>query len=255
VTQLPGDYIKANARAWDARREDQLQTARRQWSAEEPNWGIFGIPETVARLLPPTLEGARAVEIGCGTAYVSAWLARRGAWPIGIDPTAGQIRIAREFQREFGLSFPLVRGTGEHVPLRDASFDFAISEYGAAIWADPYWWIPEAARLLRPGGELVFLGNSTLLMLCVPDQDGVPASDRLLRAQFDMHRFEWPDDPTVEFHLGHGDWIRLLRANRFEIEDLIELRPSIGATTTYPFVTADWARKWPCEEVWRARRL
>jgi SAM-dependent methyltransferase len=255
VTQRPGDHLNANTLAWDARREDQLKTARRQWSAAEPNWGIFGIPETVARLLPPTLEGARAVEIGCGTAYVSAWLARRGAWPIGVDPTAGQIRIALEFQRAFGLEFPLVRASGEHVPLRDGSFDFAISEYGAAIWADPYEWIPEAARLLRPGGELVFLGNSTLLMLCVPDQDGFPASDHLLRAQFDMHRFEWPDDPTVEFHLGHGDWIRLLRANSFEIEDLIELRPSIGATTPYPFVTADWARKWPCEEVWRARRL
>jgi hypothetical protein len=92
------------------------------------------------------------------------------------------------------------------------------------------------------------------LMLCAPDQDGVPATDRLLRPQFGMHRFEWPDDPTTEFHLGHGDWIRLLRINRFEVEDLIELRPLAGATTPYPFVDSEWARQWPCEEVWRARR-
>jgi len=58
----------------------------------------------------------------------------------------------------------------------------------------------------------------------------------------------------VEFHLGHGDWIRLLRANGFEITDLIELRPPDGATSTYPWVTAEWARSWPSEEVWRARR-
>ena len=123
------------------------------------------------------------------------------------------------------MRFPLVRAAGEQVPLRDASFDLVISEYGAAIWADPYRWIPEAARLLRRGGELVFLGNSTLLMLCAPDEDGVPAAEYLLRPQFGMYRFEWPDDPTVEFHLAHGDWIRLLRSNGFEVEDLIEFRP------------------------------
>jgi hypothetical protein len=129
-----------------------------------------------------------------------------------------------------------------------------ISEYGAAIWADPHAWIPEASRLLRPGGELVFLGNSTLLMLCVPDEDETPATAELRRPHFDMHRFEWPDDPTIEFHLGHGDWVRLLRQNGFEILDLIELRPPAGATSSYGFVEAWWANQWPCEEVWRARR-
>ena len=154
------------------------------------------------------------------------------AWglPVGVDPSAGQLGIAHQFQAEFGLSFPLVRASGEHVPLTDGAFDLVISEYGAAIWADPYDWIPEASRLLRPGGELVFLGNSTLLMLCVPDEDGKPATADLRRPHFGMHRFEWPDDPTIEFHLGHGDWIRLLRRSSFEILDLIELRPPSGAT-------------------------
>ncbi len=91
-------------------------------------------------------------------------------------------------------------------------------------------------------------------MLCLPDVDGVPVGDRLLRDHFGMHRFEWPDDPTVEFHLGHGDWIRLLRANRFEVEDLIEVRPPAGAQGTHYAVTAQWAARWPCEEVWVARR-
>lgn len=249
-------YVRANVKAWESRHADQVELARRQWSSAAPSWGLFAIPEEAAEVLPAELEGARTVELGCGTAYVSAWLARRGAQPVGVDPTPGQLRIARRCQAEFGLHFPLVLGIGEQVPLRDESFDVVISEYGAAIWADPYVWIPEAARLLRPGGELVFLGNSTLLMLCVPDEDGIPASERLIRGQFGMHRFEWPDDLTVEFHLGHGDWIRLLRANGFEVEDLIELRPPASAESNsmYPFVTAEWARRWPCEEVWRARR-
>lgn len=131
-----------------------------------------------------------------------------------------------------------------------------VSEYGAAIWSEPYRWIPEAARLLRPGGELIFLGNSSLLMLCAPDKDDEPVEDRFLRAHFDMHRFEWRDEdpPTVEFHLGHGDWVRLFRANGLVIEDLIELQPGPKATTRYPWITLEWARRWPCEEVWKVRK-
>lgn len=116
-------------------------------------------------------------------------------------PDGAQLRTATLLQNEFQLSFPLVQAAGESVPLRSSAFDLVISEYGAAIWADPYRWIPEAARLLRPGGELVFLGNAVLLMLCVPDADGVPAGTTLRRPQFGMHRFEWPDDECVEFHL------------------------------------------------------
>jgi SAM-dependent methyltransferase len=248
------EHLRANAEAWEERRDDQLRLAREQWGAAEPSWGIFGVPETVARLLPAHAAGMDVVELGCGTAYVSAWLARRGAYPVGVDPTPGQLRIARQFQDEFALPFPLVRAAGEAVPLRAKSFDLVISEYGAAIWADPYWWIPEAARLLRPGGQLVFLGNSTLLMTCVPEVDGRPAEDRLVRDHFGMYRFEWPDDPTTEFHLGHGDWIRLLRGNGFDIEDLIELKAPPDAMSNYAFVTAEWARRWPCEEAWKARR-
>jgi len=90
-------------------------------------------------------------------------------------------------------------------------------------------------------------------MLCAPEEEGVAAEDRLLRSQFGMHRFDWSDPDSTEFHLSHGDWLRLLRANRFEVLDLIELQPSVGAITRYPFVTLEWARRWPCEEVWRAR--
>lgn len=255
MTDSPLEHLRPNTEAWEARREDQLLLGHRQWSTTEPTWGIFGVPETEVQLLPGDLNAARVVELGCGTAYVSAWLARRGARPLGVDPTPGQLGIARKFQDEFQLSFPLVRAAGEAVPLRTGSCDVVISEYGAAIWSDPHRWIPEASRVLRRGGELIFLGNSTLMMLCVPDREGLVATDRLLRPQFGMCRFEWPDDPTVEFHLGHGDWIRLLRANGFAIEDLIELRPPAGAHSDNEFVTADWARRWPCEEVWRARRL
>ena len=109
--------------------------------------------------------------------------------------------------------------------------------------------------MLHPGGQLIFLVNSVLLMLTIPDEDGLPATDRLLRPSFGMHRFEWPDDDSVEFRLGHGDLIRLLRGCGFAVEDLLELRPPPGATASHPLATLEWARQWPCEEVWKARKL
>lgn len=182
-------------------------------------------------------------------------MSRRGARVIGIDPTTSQLQLAAQFQDEFGVSFPLVAGVGETLPFQDASFDVVISEYGAAIWADPYAWIPEAARVLRPGGELILLGNSVLLTLCIAErEEDDPAGNELLRPYFGMHRFEWPDAEGVEFHIGHGDWIRLLCANHLDVEDLIEPCPPEDSLSVYPFVTLDWARRWPSEEIWKARK-
>jgi len=256
MQELP-EHARRNREYWDTIAERYAEPGRRNWSTNEVSWGIWGISENDVGLLPDDVNGLDVIELGCGTAYVSAWLARRGARPVGIDNSPRQLEAARAYQQEFGLDFPLILGNAEKVPLPDASFDYAISEYGAALWADPYLWIPEAARLLRPGGRLMFLVNSVQLMLCIPDleADG-PAAERLFRPQFGMHRFEWPDSDGVEFHLAHGDWVRLLRANGFEIEDLVELQPPEGATTTYnELATIEWARKWPSEEAWKARKV
>ena len=52
----------------------------------------------------------------------------------------------------------------------------------------------------------------------------------------------------------HLDQLRLLRSSGFEIEDLIEIQAPEGATTRFPYHTADWARQWPSEEIWKARK-
>jgi SAM-dependent methyltransferase len=247
-----GEHVRANQEHWTSVADDYAAVAPGHWDSE-PSWGIWSIPEAEARLLPD-VAGLDVVELGCGTAYVSAWMKRLGARSVvALDPTAAQLRTAQAMQERSALAFPLVRADAEWVPFTDGSFDVAISEYGAAIWCDPYRWIPEAARLLRPGGRLVFLGNSTAIMLCAPDDDE-PATDRMLRPQRGMHRFEWPDGGGIEFHLSHGDMIRLLRASGFDVEDLIELYPPHRATTRYPFVALDWASRWPSEEAWVARK-
>jgi SAM-dependent methyltransferase len=253
MSELP-DHVLRNRAEWDRWASDYEESGRRDWAREEPAWGIWAVPESQLSVLPSDLAGLDAIELGCGTGYVSAWLARRGARPVGIDNSEAQLATARRLQLEHGLEFPLLHGNAEDVPFPDASFDLAISEYGASIWCDPYRWIPEAARLLRPGGRLIFLVNGVLLMLCAFDEDEVPATDRLLRPYFGMHRFEWPEDESVEFHLPHGAMIALLRESGLEVEALTEVRPPDGSTTRYPFVTLDWAQRWPCEEIWKARR-
>ena len=245
------EHVERNVQVWSGDEDYLVESGRRSWASDEPTWGIWGIPERELCLLPE-LEGKDVVELGCGTAYWSAWLTRRGARVVGVDPTPAQLERARRFQAEFDLEFPLIEAAAEEVPLEDASFDLAFSEYGASIWADPYRWIPEAARLLRPGGTLLFLRNSTLVILCSPHED-VPASDCLQRPMFGLHKLdEWEG---VEFHLAHGDWIRLLRESGFEVEDLVELQAPESAQTHehYGYVTAEWGRRWPAEEIWRAR--
>ena len=204
------DHVRRNRAAWDRWAAEYAGPDLRLWAAAEPA-GASGMLPRRRRVLPAGLEGQDSIELGCGTGYVSAWLARRGARPVGLDNSAAQLATARQLQERFGLRFPLIHASAEQAPFADATFDLAISEYGASIWCDPYAWIPEAARLLRPGGQLIFLVNSVLLMLTVPDTDDQPATERLLRPYFGMHRFDWPDDESVEFHVGHGDMIRLLR--------------------------------------------
>lgn len=240
------DWTKANADYTD-------RSAAAAWAKDEITWGMFGVPESELDVLGD-VSGLDVVELGCGTAYFSSWLARRGARVVGVDPTPAQLETARRLMRSTGIEFELVRAPGESVPLPDASFDLAHSEHGAATWADPRRWIPEAARLLRPGGRLVFLHATPLAHICFPDTG--PVTTSLQRPYFGLGRTEWTGEDGVEYQLTHGDWVAVLRASGFQVERLLELRASADATTHpyYDHVPAEWARRWPCEEIWVARK-
>jgi ubiquinone/menaquinone biosynthesis C-methylase UbiE len=247
------DYLQRNVAHWtESNRNYTDAAAERAWAQQEIAWGVWETPESQLDVLGD-VAGLDIVELGCGTAYFSAWLARRGAHVVGVDPTPAQLETARRMQRDTGLEFPLIEAPGEDVPLPDASFDIVHSEYGASIWADSSRWIPEAARLLRPGGRLIFMRNSTLVSLCM-DLDGI--TKQLVRPLHGMHRIEWPDTHEVEFHLPPGELIELLHANGFQLDRLIELYAPESAKTHeyYKWVTAEWAQQWPSEEIWVATK-
>ena len=255
VSNDPSRSITRNIEHWTKNNEDRLDgTAAAAWAKNDLTWGVFGIPEDDLGSPLGDVRDLDIVELGCGTAYFSARLARRGARPVGVDPTPAQLATARRMQSETGIVFPLVEAPGERVPLPDASFDLALSEYGASLWAEPHAWVAEAARLLRPGGRLVFMTNSMISFLCSPDVGEV--GERLMRPQTDMYRAEWPDEVGVEYHLAHGEWIDVLHANGFEVERLIDVYAGAASKQHefYGYVTPEWARRWPAEEIWTARR-
>jgi SAM-dependent methyltransferase len=251
------EHVAENRRYWDEQADDWIAGGERSWRGE-PSWGIWHIPEAEVRMLPDDMSGLDAIELGCGTGYVSAWMARRGARVVGIDNSSRQLATARRLAAEHGVDITLIHGDAEHVPYPDASFDVAISEYGAAIWCDPHVWVPEAHRLLRAGGSLLMLGNAPLAMVCAPADGSIPLTERLERGYFSLYQLDWrdaADDPGgIEFNLPVSVWFRLFRETGFDVVDYLELQaPAPGPEINY-FVTADWAHRFPSEHVWKLRK-
>src|ERR1700676_4998721 len=108
------DHVARNRAAWNVEAAEYVDPGRRNWS-EEPSWGIWSVPERDVHLLD-NVEGLDVIELGCGTGYVSAWLARRGARPVGIDMSENQLATARALPDEHDLHFPLIQGNAEATP-------------------------------------------------------------------------------------------------------------------------------------------
>jgi len=250
----PPEHVEVNRAHWTRNNAEFTDAeAEDKWAGEEIVWGGFGWLESELRILGD-VSGLDVVELGCGTAYFSAWLARQGARPVGVDVTPAQLDTARRMQERHGLDFPLIEASAEDVPLPEASFDLAHSEFGASIWCDPEKWIPEAARLLRPGGRLVFARGSTLQELCFGEER---VTERLEHDWSDLGRMDFrSEDGGIEFHPPVGVMLGVLRRSGFELLELRELLAPAGAQThpRYDFVTADWGRRWPSVEIWVARK-
>jgi SAM-dependent methyltransferase len=247
------EHARINKESWEAEAANFVEAARRNWDTDVIEWGMFGVPESEVGALPADVAGLDVVELGCGTAYLSAWMARRGARPIGVDITENQLATARAMQAQHGLEFPLIQASAEDVPLPGDCADLVVSEYGASLWCEPQAWIGEATRLLRPGGRLTFLTNHVLVALTA-QPDG-PNVDRLVRGQREIARLVYEDDPAIEFHLSHGEWFALLTRHGYEVTGLFELYAPPGAEEARyaDWMPLEWARHWPVEEIWTAR--
>jgi SAM-dependent methyltransferase len=253
----PGDlqltpHEAHNRAMWDAYSDEYQAKHGAQLAASGGlAWGTSQIPEAEFRVLGD-VSGKDILELGCGAAQWSIALSQAGARPVGLDLSERQLEHARRLMAEAGIDFPLIHGSAEAVPLPDATFDIVFCDHGAMTFADPYRTVPEAARLLRPGGLFAFSHHSPIETICWALGEEM-VGERLVNDYFGMHRFE--EDDESYFQLPYGEWIRLFRANDLVVEDLIEPRPPEGATSSYR--NADelaWARRWPSEQIWRLRR-
>ena len=243
-----------NRAAWDTLSDEyQARNAAFIGRKDEPRWGMWQLTDSELGIMN-AVEGKDMLELGCGAAQWSILLAQRGANVVGLDNSGRQLEHARELMAAAGVDFPLVHASAEEVPLPDASFDVVFCDHGGMSFGDPYLTVPEAARMLRPGGLLAF-SHSTPFTMCCWSDDWEQVERRLTRPYFGMHRFDELEGEPVEFNLPYGEWIRLFREHGFVVEALVEVRPPEGAETTYrtPEET-EWARSWPMEQIWKCRK-
>lgn len=251
LSHLP-EYVRKNRAQWEATSDSYEERNMAALSGENAMaWGLWRIPEAELHILGAVAR-KDILEFGCGAARWSIALAGCGARPVGIDISSRQLHHARRLLNEAGLDFPLIEASAEDVPLPDASFDIVFCDWGAMTFCDPRRTIPEAARLLRPGGLFAFATATPISMLCQNIQTD-QLEQRLINDYFGMHRFEWED--SIDFQLPYGEWIRLFRQNSLVIEDLIEVQSPAGATSTYRTDTeTEWAKHWPMENIWKLRK-
>jgi SAM-dependent methyltransferase len=249
---VASEHERYNRAFWDDDADGYQAAHGAALQAEPLAWGAFRAPEADLRVLGD-VAGLDVLEFGCGAAQWSVALAPLGARCVGLDLSAGQLRHARANVVAAGARVALVQASGEAPPFAPASFDVVFCDHGAMSFCDPDRTVPEVARLLRPGGLFAFCASTPLLYLTY-DRARDRQTTQLRLDYADLGRMDFGDG-TIDFVLPPGEWVRLLRANGFEIEDLVELVAAPDATTTYTdFIPTRWGRRWPGEQIWKARR-
>ena len=250
-------YVSVNRDVWNKDAANWIGFGERLWAAAAPEWGNWGKPNAELQMLPDDMTGLTAIELGCGTGYVSGWMSKRGAQVTAIDVSPGQLDTARRLAQEHGADITFIEGNAEKTGLSDGGFDFAISEYGASIWCPPDTWLPEAWRLLRPGGRLVFLGNHPLSLLCSP-LSGAPCDTTLHRPYRGMWGADWTKveiEPSgVCFNLTMADWMKLFDEIGFDVRRYDEVYAPDWAQDVRGAVPAEWAKSYPVEQVWHLEK-
>jgi SAM-dependent methyltransferase len=227
--------VHANRGWWDADADAYHAEHGSFLGAAEFVWCPENLRESEAHLLGD-VSGRRVLEVGCGAAMCSRWLARQGAHPVAFDVSAGMLRHAREGAALTGNDVPLVQADAQFLPFAGASFDLACTSFGAvAFVADSARVMREVARVLRPGGRWVF-STTHPTRWAFPDDPG-PAGLTATMSYFDRTPYVESDEhgrPTyVEHHRTLGDRVREISAAGFRLVDVVEPEWTPGHTQVW----------------------
>jgi ubiquinone/menaquinone biosynthesis C-methylase UbiE len=98
------------------------------------------------------------LELGVGSGLNLAFYdAPRVSGVTGVDPSAALLARARPRAAEAPVPVHLLQARAERLPLPDRSFDSAVVTYSLCSVDDPARVLAEVRRVLRPGGELLFV--------------------------------------------------------------------------------------------------
>jgi SAM-dependent methyltransferase len=227
IARQPADAVstvRANRQWWDGDADDYQAEHGDYLGIADFVWCPENLREEDAGLLG-AVEGKQILEVGCGAAMCSRWLANRGARPTAFDVSAGMLRHARAGAVETGIEVPLVQADAEHLPFRDAAFDIAFTAFGAIQFvADSARVMREVARVLRPGGRWVF-ATTHPIRWSFPDDPG-PAGLTATMPYWDRTPYvEVAEDGSatyVEHHRTLSDRVREIAAAGFVLVDVVE---------------------------------
>jgi SAM-dependent methyltransferase len=216
--------VRASRRWWDADADDYHAEHGTFLGVDDFVWCPENLREQDARLLGD-VAGLRVLEVGCGSAMCSRWLAKQGARPVAFDISAGMLRHARAGATQTGIAVPLVQADAEYLPFADASFDLAFTAFGAvAFVADSARVMREVARVLRPGARWVF-ATTHPTRWAFPDDPG-PGGLTATMSYFDRTPYVELDadgvPSYVEHHRTFGDRVREIASAGFRLVDVVE---------------------------------
>ena len=220
-------------------------------------WGVWRIPEAEVGVLGRRRTGSTCSSTAAAPPSGRSQLAADGARVVGARPVARRSSVTRERSVvATGAASPSCARAARRVPLRRRVVRRRVLRPRRdVVLRSRRSRSPEVARLLRPGGRLVFSHTTPWPLPRVERASASASGRRLRRPYFGMRRFDdarrghrrLPDRPTAS---GSGRSVGTASSSTTWSSSAPRSTPPPPASDFDP----RWARRWPAEQIWSVRK-